>query len=165
MDEILNEYFSSVFTVEKGTDVRELGEINSDVLRMVHITEKKALELLKRIKVDKFPGPDEMYSRTLWEAREEIVGPLAEIFESSIVTGERPEDWRAANVVPLFKKGCREKPENYRPVSLTSVMGKLLEGILRDRIYRHLEWQGLIRDSQLGFVSGKSRLMNLIEFF
>ena len=76
-----------------------------------------------------------------------------------------PEDWRVANVVPLFKKGCREKPGNYRPVSLTSVVGKLLEGILRDRIYRHLERQGLIRDSQHGFVSGKSCLTNLIEFF
>ena len=70
-----------------------------------------------------------------------------------------------ANVVLLCKKGCREKPGNYRPVSFTSVVGKLLEGILRDRIYRHLETQGLIRDSQHGFMSGKSCLTNLIEFF
>ena len=60
-----------------------------------------------------------MHPRTLWEAREEIAGSLAEIFESSIVMGEVPEDWRVANVVPMFKKGCREKPVNYRPVSLT----------------------------------------------
>ena len=95
MGEILNEYFSSVF--EKSMDVRELGEINSDVLRSVHITEKEVLEVLRRIKVDKSPGPDDVYPRTLWEAREEIAGPLAEIFES-IVTGEVPEDWRVANV-------------------------------------------------------------------
>ena len=101
----------------------------------------------------------------MWEAREEIADPRAEIFESSIVTGEVPEDWRVANVVPFFKKGCREKPGNYRPVSLTSVVGKLLEGILRDRIYMHLETQGLIKDSQHGFVSGKSCLINLSEFF
>ena len=142
MGEILNEYFSSVFTVEKGMDVRELGEINSDVLRSVHITEKEVLEVLKRIKVDKSAGPDEVYPRTMWDAREVIAGSLAEIFESSVVMGEVPEDWRVANVVPFFKKGCREKPGNYRPVSLTSVVGKLLEGILRDRIHRHLETQG-----------------------
>ena len=94
----------------------------------------------------------------LWEAREEIAGPLAEIFASSIVTGEVPEEWTVANVVPLFKEGCRETPGKYRPVSLMSVVGKLLEGILRDRIYRHLEMQRLIRDSQHGFVSGKSCL-------
>ena len=57
--------------------MRELGEINSNVLRNVHITEKVVLEVLKRIKVDKTPGPDEVYPRTLWEAREEIAGPLA----------------------------------------------------------------------------------------
>ena len=93
------------------------------------------------------------------------MGPREETFESSIATGEMPEDWRVANVVPLFKKGCREKPGNYRPVILTSAVGKLSEGTLRDRIYRHLERQGLIRDNQHGFVSGKSCLMNLIAFF
>ena len=64
MGEILNEYFSSVFIVEKSMDVRELGEINSDVLRCVHITEEVVLEVLKCIKVDKSPGPDEVYPRT-----------------------------------------------------------------------------------------------------
>ena len=91
------------------------------------------LKVLKRIKVDKSPGPDEVCPRTLWEAWEEIAGSRAAIFEPSMVTGEVPDDWREATVVPLFKKGCREKPGNYRPVSLSSVVGKLLEGILRDR--------------------------------
>ena len=52
-----------------------------------------------------------------------------------------------------------------RPLSLTSVVGKLLERSLRDRIYRHLERQRMIRDGQHGFVSGKSCLTNLIGFF
>ena len=72
---IQNEYFSSVFTVEKSMDVRELGKINNDILRSVHIPEKEVLEVLKCIKVDKSPGPDELYPRTLWKAREEIAGP------------------------------------------------------------------------------------------
>ena len=67
--------------------------------------------------MDKSPGPDEVYPRTLWEVREEIAGPLAEIFESLIVIVEVPEDWRVSNGVPLFKKGCREKLVNYRLVS------------------------------------------------
>ena len=58
------------------------------------------LEVLKCIKVDKSPGP-EVYPRTLWETREEIVGPLAEVFESLTATGEVPEDWRVANVVSV----------------------------------------------------------------
>ena len=63
------------------------------------------LKVLKRIKVDKSPGPDEVYPRTLWEAWEEIEGPRAAIFDSTMVTGEVPEDWREAEFVPLFKKG------------------------------------------------------------
>ena len=70
-----------------------------------------------------------------------------------------------ANVVPLFKKGNRNDPGNYRPVSLTSVVGKLMEKVLRNRTYAHLERCSLIRDSQHGFVKGKSCLTNLIEFF
>ena len=81
-----------------------------------------------------------------------------------MATGEVPEDWRIANVVPLFKKGSRDNPGNYRPVSLTSVVGKLLEKILRDGIYSHLETNGLIGDRQHGFVKGRSCLTNLIEF-
>ena len=52
------------------------------------------------------------------------------------------------NVVPLFKKGKKDNPGNYRPVSLTSAVGKLLERILRDRMYAHLERNKLINDSQ-----------------
>eukprot|EP00061_Rhincodon_typus_P001904 g16095.t1 len=114
---------------------REHGEINSNILKNAHITEEEVLDGLKSIKVDKYSGPDQMYPRTLWEAREVIAGPLDEIFISLIATGEVLEDWRLANVVPPFMKSGKEKPGNYRAVNLTSVMGKLLEGILRDRIY------------------------------
>ena len=97
--------------------------------------------------------------------KEEIAGALTQIFNSSLATGEVPDDWRTANVVLLFKKGCRDKPGNYRPVSLTSVVEKLLEKPLKESIYLHLERQSLIRDSQHGFVRGRSCLTNLIEFF
>eukprot|EP00061_Rhincodon_typus_P007384 g29032.t1 len=79
--------------------------------------------------------------------------------------GEVPDDWRKANVVLLFKKGRRDIPQNYRPVNVTSVIVKLLEKILRRKIYSHLEANGLISDRQHGFVQGRSYFTNLIEFF
>ena len=106
-----------------------------------------------------------MYPRLLQEAREEIAEPLAMIFASSMETGDVPEDWRIVDVVPIFKKGNRDSPRNYRPVSLTSVVGKLMEKILRDRIYEHLEKFSMLKSSQHGFVKGKSCLMSLVEFF
>ena len=62
---------------------------------------------MRNIKIDKSPGPDGIYPRILREAREDIAGALREIFVSSLATGEVPEDWRIANVVPLFKKGSK----------------------------------------------------------
>ena len=90
---------------------------------------------------------------------------MAKIFVSSLDTGEVPEDWRVANIVPLFQKGRRDNPGNYRLVSLTSVVGKLVEKILRDRMCSHLEENRLISHRQHGFVKGRSCLTNLIEFF
>jgi len=111
------------------------------------------LEVLKHIKVDKSPGPDEMYPRTLWEAREGITGPLAEIFESSIDISEVPEDRRAANVMPLFKKGCSEKPGNCRPVSLMSVVEKVGNRSGSGRLERGQEHQGKGEYKKLTFVN------------
>ena len=83
----------------------------------------------------------------------------------SIQTGIIPQDWRDAIVAPLHKKESRNKPENYRPVSLTSIISKLLERIVKESLVKHLDKYSLIRKSQLGFTSGKSCLSNLLEFF
>ena len=165
MGEALNEYFSSVFTQEKVIVVEENSDSQAFRLDEIEVHKEEVLALLESMKIDKSPGPDGIYPRILWEAREEIAEPLALIFRSSLASSIVPEDWRIANVVPLFKKGSRDHPGNYRPVSLTSVVGKVLERIIRDRIYDHLERNKLIGDSQHGFVRGKSCLTNLIEFF
>ena len=82
----------------------------------------------------------------------------------SVKLGHLPSDWRDANVVPLFKKGSRDQPQNYRPVSLTSVVGKILESIVKDNVVQHLEKYKLLANSQHGFLSGRSCLTNLLEF-
>ncbi len=76
-----------------------------------------------------------------------------------------PKDWRQANVTPIFKKGSKADPGNYRPVSLTSVCCKLLESIIKDRLVEHLDKNKLILPSQHGFVKGRSCTTNLLEFF
>eukprot|EP00061_Rhincodon_typus_P007464 g29184.t1 len=87
------------------------------------------------------------------------------MFVSTLATGEVAEDWRIANVVPLFKKGNKDNPGNYKPVNLTLVVGQLLEKLLRDKIYMHSEANGLISNRQHGFERGRSCLTNLIKFF
>ncbi|CAM4688170.1 unnamed protein product [Caretta caretta] len=82
-----------------------------------------------------------------------------------MVIGEVPDDWKKANVVPIFKKGKKEDPGNYRPVSLTSVPGKITEQVLKESILKHLEERKVIRNSQHGFTKGKSCRTNLIAFY
>ena len=67
-------------------------------------------------------------------------------------------------MTPLFKRGSRDKPENYRPISLTSIVGKLLESIVKDVIVGHLDKFNLLHDSQHGFRKGKSCFTNLLAF-
>jgi len=82
-----------------------------------------------------------------------------------LLTGEVSEDWRLANVTPIYKKGCREDLGNYRPVSLTSVPGKIMEQIVLREITRHVQDNRGIRPSQRGFTKGRSCLTNLISFY
>ena len=79
--------------------------------------------------------------------------------------GEVPSGWRQANVIPIFKKGNRALMSNYRPVSLTSIVGKLLESIITNQIREHLEKLSLINDSQHEFSKGRSCLINLLTFY
>ena len=74
-------------------------------------------------------------------------------------------DWKLQNISPLFKKGSKDDPGNYRPISLTSFPGKMLESIIADDMMSHLEHNKLILDSQHGFRSGRSCLTNLVDFF
>ena len=98
------------------------------------------------------------------ECANEIAPALKLIFEKSLSSGIVPTDWRRANVSPLFKKGSKFKPENYRPVSLTSVPCKIMERIIKDEIIGHLEKNELIRNTQHGFIASKSCVTNLLEF-
>ena len=80
----------------------------------------------------------------------------------SLNSGLIPNDWKIAHVTPLFKKGSKCECKNYRPVSLTSILCKILESIIKDSIHEHLIKYNLIKNSQHGFRRGKSCLSNLL---
>ena len=95
-------------------------------------------DLLQHLDVRKSMGPDGIHTRVLRELAEELVKPLSIVYQQSWLSGEVPIDWRLANVTPIYKKGRRVDPGNYRPVCLTSVPGKLMEPIILSVITWHL---------------------------
>ena len=88
-----------------------------------------------------------------------LSGPFAILFNKSLQEGSVPSDWRSANVVPIFKKGSRSDPSNYRPVSLTSIPCKIMESLIKDCIVQHLHDNNLILPSQHGFMAKKVVLL------
>jgi len=120
---------------------------------------------LSNLYARKSMGPDGMHPRVLRELADVIAEPLSIIFERSWRTREVPEDWRKANVTPVFKKGKKEDPGNYRPVSLTSIPRKVVEQLILEVIIKQVEEKRDIRSSQHGFTKRKSCLTNLIAFY
>ncbi|CAH2320194.1 rna-directed dna polymerase from mobile element jockey-like [Pelobates cultripes] len=129
------------------------------------LTQDKVLQQLKKVNINKAPGPGGIHPRVLKELSVEISEPLFLIFQDSFLSGSVPEDWRKADVVPIFKKGSKSLPGNYRPVSLTSVAGKIFERLLRDNIQEFLEKNMIISKNQHGFMKHRSCQTNLIAFY
>ena len=125
MAEVLNEYFSSVFTTEDISSLpvpfTKFEGSKSEHLGQLFITPEMIAKKIKKMKDNKSPGVDGIPRKLLKEIVEQISTPLAKVFNLSLEVGIVPSEWKEANITPLFKKGSRNKPENYRPVSLTSV--------------------------------------------
>uniref|UniRef100_A0A8C5PPB0 Reverse transcriptase domain-containing protein n=1 Tax=Leptobrachium leishanense TaxID=445787 RepID=A0A8C5PPB0_9ANUR len=163
--EILNDYFSSVFIKEKPI-TGDMKFINKNLLiQSDWLTQDKVLQKLNNVNVNKAPGPDGIHPRVLRELCVEICKPLFLIFQDSFLSGIVPEDWRKADVIPIFKKGLKFVPGNYRPVSLTSVAGKVFEGLLRDNIQEFIGRYNVIGKNQHGFMKHRSCQTNLITFY
>ena len=97
----------------------------------------------------KSTGPDMLYPRILRALEDKLARPLTHIFNTLVETGIIHEDWKSANVTAIRKKGSRQEPGNYRPISLTSVVCKATERLVKGRLITHLEMNNLIGDSNM----------------
>jgi len=99
------------------------------------------------------------------ELAEELAKPLSIIYHQSCLTGKVPDNWRIVSVTPIYKKGRKEVPGNYKPLKLTSVPGKIMERFILSVLTRYVKDNQGIRTSQQGFMKGRSCLTSLISFY
>ena len=162
--ELLNSFFQSVFTIEDSGPLPPPPSVTCDqVLEHFSIEEEDVRKILVSLQVNKACGPDGINPLILMKASSALAKPICHLFRVSLDAGEVPEDWRQAIITPIFKKGSRCDASNYRPVSLTSVVGKCMEKIVRDKVMTHLQVNNLICNEQHGFVSGRSCTTQLLE--
>ena len=161
---LLNKFFASVFETE-GTEAlpdfpdREF----ADIITTVEITENTIMKAISKLKPSKSQGPDNIHPKLIKECSHQLLTPLKTIFVKSLEESKIPEVWRKANVTAIHKSGDKTNPENYRPISLTSVPCKLMERLVRDTIMDHMEQNNLFSPYQHGFIPGKSCITQLLE--
>lgn len=164
--DILNTFFSSVYTKENLDNIPDIepGSMSDKVtINDVIITEELIKKKLLELNTDKAQGPDGIPAKVLKELSEDLVKPLYILFTKSITDMTIPNDWKKATVIPIFKKGTKTDPGNYRPVSLTCILCKMLESFIRDAIVSHMTVNKLYAQCQHGFRKSRSCITQLLE--
>ena len=131
------------FTRESDDEIPSKGTSPFTPMGEITVDPNGVLKLLNNLKIHKAPGPDGLSARVLKECSSEIAPILALIYNETLAQGTVPDDWRQANVAPIFKKGEKYDAANYRPVSLTCICCKTLEHIIVSNINKHLAFESM----------------------
>ena len=164
--EVLNKFFASVFSVEDKNDVPTFTCTNESFISNILVTEDDMKDALNGLKINKSPGPDGLHPRLLSELSSELARPFTLLFNKTMSCGLLPSKWKVAEVRPIFKKGLKTSPGNYRPVSLTSIVCKVFEGFIRNTLFKHFTSNNLLSVEQYGFCERRScttQLLNTIN--
>ena len=140
-----------MFTIEQLNNFTQLGQYEVNILEAFNFSTEEVQEKLQHLNIYKSTGPDMLHIRILRALENKLARPLTHIFNNSVETGIIPEHWKSANVTAIHKKGSRHEPGNCRPISLTSVVCKTMERLVKRRLITHLEMTNMIGDSQHGF--------------
>ena len=159
-----NNYFSTVFTVESRNALPKVTNKKCTTsMKEITITADMVLKKLNCLNVNKSAGPDGIHPRILQEVKHEIVDALCIIFNESISRHQIPADWKNAHITVVHKKGSKTNVANYRPISLTCVICKILESMIRDHVMEHFKINKLFNNNQYGFIKGRSTTTQLLK--
>ena len=162
--QIFNDYFVlQCTTIDTGSEVPGQLLSNSPPLTEFAISDEKILNIIRSLNPNKAHGWDDISVRMIRMCDDSLVFPLKLIFEACLRQGVFPEVWKRANVVPVHKKNSKNLKQNYRPISLLPILGKILEKLMFDSLYEHLSLHELLNPDQSGFRPGDSTINQLIS--
>ena len=161
---ILQKQFSSVFTNEPESDIPSMPCKTYISISTLEITSDMVRKEIMEMNVNKSCGPDNIHPRILKELVDIMSKPIALLLNRTVEEGVIPNDWKRANVSPIYKKGSRNHASNYHPISLTSIVCKLMETFVKRKLLTHLVNQNLLSMKQHGFISGRSTTTQLLKY-
>ena len=164
--ELLNKYFSFISSLEDANVPLPDIELKTDnFLRDIVITTEEIVDIIKIINPNKASGPDIISHKMLKICPEKIAAPLQIIFNKSLLQCKYPTSWKIAHVIAIFIKGDKSLPSNYRPISLISCVGKIMERVIYKYVFNHLQRNKLIYEYQSGFLPKYSTVHQLLEMY
>ena len=159
---LFNSFFQSVYTkASEASNFQNLNQLTEHVIGDLSCIVEEVTKLLQSIDVNKASGPDNISPRVLKECAMELALPLTIFFNFTLSRGNIPTDWKVANAVPIFKSGKNNLADNYRPISLTSVVVKMLERLIHKHIIKYLIDFQMLNDNQHGFRPSRSCVTQL----
>ena len=171
ISQLLLEQFSSVFSTPSNDkkvtnpDVFFLDNENETQLDDIIINDDHIISAVNEMSASSSAGPDGLPSSFLKECLPELIQPLKILFRKSLDSGDIPAILKRAAIIPVFKGGDKTCPSNYRPISLTPVLMKLLERIIRKQVISFLVTNNLLNPSQHGFRENHSCLSALLNVY
>ena len=162
---ILNTFFVENSTMDEAADGFALPPLHFKTdsrLSEIIFSPVKVYDVLKQLKINKSNGPDHISNRMLKETAEVMAAPLSDLFNKSMQTSRFPLTWKRANVAPIHKKSDRQVKENYRPISLLSCVGKVMERIIFNELYEYFQEHNLLTWRNAGFKKHESTINQLL---
>ena len=157
---LFNTFFQEQFSESSNYNINI--DWSNDASFEIDFCHWKIRKILSQLNANKAQGPDGIHGKVLKNCAASLAYPLSIIFKISYNAGYIPKEWKVANVVPIHKKGSKEDVENYRPISLTCLVMKVFERIIKEELLLHIEHK--LDQRQHGFLRNKSCTTNMIDF-
>lgn len=161
---VLNKHFVEVGVADDGTLPHLVNSTKTtSELAFIEFDSNSVYTIISDLKSNSSPGPDCIPPSLLKNLSRRISYPLSLLFRLIFQFGTLPDEWKTAIVIPIFKKGNSSDPNNYRPISLTCIISKIFESVIKKQLLSFLNENEIISKHQHGFLSLHSTTTNLLE--